>query len=75
MTGEDPDGDEPTTVPGTSEVPIGKPEPKPEPEPDPDKPKTGDDTNMWLWTILMAASSVSMGAIMLTAKKRRTEEE
>ena len=64
-TGKVPGGGEPDVVPGKDRQPVV-------PE---NKVQTGDDTNMWLWTILMAASTVSMGAIMLTAKKRRFEEE
>ena len=64
-TGEVPGGGTPSVTPGKDEQPVIPVE----------TVKTGDDTNMWLWTILMAASTVSMGAIMLTAKKRRFEEE
>ena len=64
-TGKVPGGGKPDVTPGKDEQPVVPAE----------TVQTGDDTNMWLWTILMAASSVSMGAIMLTAKKRRTEEE
>ena len=57
-------GDDPIVTPGTTETPVDKPVPV---------PKTGDESNLPLWTATMAMSAAAIGFVLI--KKKREEEE
>ena len=57
-------GDDPIVTPGTTETPVDKPVPV---------PKTGDESNLPLWTATMAMSAAALGFVLI--KKKREEEE
>jgi uncharacterized surface anchored protein len=40
----------------------------------PDNPKTGDDSNMTLWLVLLGASAVSLVGLTVAGKRRKTRK-